>query len=194
MNGSISTLSQYFVTRFSPLSHVEEPSPEATFAARQRTAGRTGGHPRRSLSSHPSGGTVVLESHVSSSALPVESPPPQLQPLAELPALVIAEPSRDVRGWEIRSQAGEVLGVVSDLLADPDRLVAEFRVVSPLKTGDVQVVVPVAAVAARPPYLLVGSGLQPIKLRYVSTIRLTVTATLAVLVVIILWLTRAWGC
>ena len=130
---------------------------------------------------------------MSSSALPVESPPPQLQPLAELPALVVAEPSGDVRGWEIRSEAGEVLGVVSDLLADPDRLVAEFLVVSP-ETGDVPVVVPVAAVAARPPYLLVGSGLQPIKLRYVSTIRLTVTATLAVLVVIIVWLTRAWGC
>ncbi len=138
--------------------------------------------------------TLVLESYVSSTALPVESPPPQLQPLAELRALVVAEPSCDVRGWEIRSEAGEVLGVVSDLLADPDRLVAEFLVVSPLNTAAAQVVVPVAALAARPPYLLLGGGLQPIKLRYVSTMRLTVTATLAVLVVIIVWLTRAWGC
>jgi hypothetical protein len=131
---------------------------------------------------------------LSSSTLPVESPPPHLQPLAELPALVVAEPSRDVRGWKIRSETGEVLGVVSDLLADPDRLVAEFLVVSPPNTGAVRVVVPVAAVAAHPPYLLLGGGLQPIKLRYVSTIRLTATATLAVLGVIIVWLTRAWGC
>lgn len=126
--------------------------------------------------------------------LPVTSAPPTSQALAELPALQVADVSRDVRGWEIRSDSGDLLGIVSDLLADPDRLVAEFLVVSPLNTGAAQVVVPVAAVAARPPYLLLGSGLQPIELRYVSTIRLTVTATMAVLVVIIVWLTRAWGC
>jgi hypothetical protein len=127
--------------------------------------------------------------------LPAESPPPKLQPLADLPALVIADASRDVRGWEIRSETGQVLGVVSDLLADPDRLVAEFLVVSPVRAGDAESFVPVAALAARPPHLLLGSGLQPIKLRYVSTVRLTArTATAAALLVFIVWSLRVFAC
>ena len=127
--------------------------------------------------------------------LPVESPPPTLQPLAELPALVIADASRDVRGWEIRSDAGHILAVVSDLLADPDRLVAEFLVVTPAGAGHTESFVPVAALAARPPHLVLGSGLQPIKLRYVSTVRLTTrTATAAALLVLIVWSFRVFAC
>jgi hypothetical protein len=126
--------------------------------------------------------------------LPVKSAPPTVQPLAELPALNIADVSRDIRGWEIRSDAGDILGVVSDLLADPDRLVAEFLVVSPSKPGDVQIV-PLAALSARPPYLVLGSGLEPIKLRYVSTVRLAAqTGAIAAFVVIIGWLLRLVAC
>jgi hypothetical protein len=121
--------------------------------------------------------------------LPVKSAPPTVQPLAELPALNIADVSRDIRGWEIRSDAG-----VSDLFADPDRLVAEFLVVSPSKPGDVQIV-PVAALSARPPYLVLGSGLEPIKLRYVSTARLAAqTGAIAAFVVIIGWSLRVVAC
>ena len=100
------------------------------------------------------------------SALPVGTPPPAARPLAELPALTIADSSRDVRGWQIQADTGEVLGIVSDLLADPDGLVAEFLVVSAVNAG-AQVVVPVAALAAQQSHLALGSGLQPITLRYV---------------------------
>ena len=127
--------------------------------------------------------------------LPVKPPPSRLQPLAELPALAVADARRDVRGWEIRSEDGEVLGQVSDLLADPDRLVAEYLVVSLVKGDGIQVFVPVAALATRPGYLVLGSGVQPIKLRYVSTLRLTAaTAAAAALVVIILGALRILAC
>ena len=127
--------------------------------------------------------------------LPVKPPPSRLQPLAELPALAVADARRDVRGWEIRSDDGQVLGLVSDLLADPDRLVAEYLVVSLVKGGGVKVFVPVATLATRPEYLVLGSGVQPIKLRYVSTLRLTATtAAAAALVVIILWSLRIFAC
>lgn len=126
--------------------------------------------------------------------LPVTSAPPTSQALAELPALQVADVSRDVRGWEIRSDSGDLLGIVSDLLADPDRLVAEFLLVSPSNTGGVQIV-PVAGLSARPPYLVLGGGLEPIKLHYVSTARLTArTAALAALLVIILWSLRIVAC
>ncbi len=109
--------------------------------------------------------------------------------------MVIADARRDVRGREIRSHTGQVLGVVSDLLADPDRLVAEFVVVSPVKAGDAEVFVPLAAVAARQEHLVLGSGLQPIELRYVSTVRLSATtAAAAALLVFIVWSLRVFSC
>ncbi len=113
-----------------------------------------------------------------------------LQPLAEFPALDIADPRRDVRGWEIRSENGEVLGRVSDLLADPDRLIAEFLVVSSVTAGGVHTFVPVAALSPRSEYLVLGGGVQPIKLRYVSTFRLTAATAAGAVLVIILW---SWG-
>jgi hypothetical protein len=129
------------------------------------------------------------------SALPVGTPPPAARPLAELPALTIADSSRDVRGWQIQSDTGEVLGIVSDLLADPDGLVAEFLVVSAVNGGGTQVVVPVAALAAQQSHLVLGSGLQPITLRYVSTTRLTVTAAaVTAFLIILVWLMRTYGC
>lgn len=128
-------------------------------------------------------------------ALPAQSPPSRLQPLAELPALVIRDASRDVRGREIRSDAGQVLGIVSDLLADPDQLVAEFLVVAPVNMGEPEVFVPLATVAARHDHLVLGGGVQPIELRYVSTLRLTATtATAAALVVLIVWSLRVFAC
>ena len=132
---------------------------------------------------------------MSNRRLPVESPPSGLQPLAEFPALALADARRDVRGWEIRSEDGEVLGVVSDLLADPDRLVAEFLVVSLAKGDNVPVFVPAAALSTRPGYLVLGSGLKPITLRYVSTLRLTATAAAAAaLLIAILWSLGIFGC
>ena len=45
--------------------------------------------------------------------VPLESLPSRLQPLGEFPALDVADARRDVRGCEIRSEEGEVLGLVS---------------------------------------------------------------------------------
>ena len=126
--------------------------------------------------------------------LPVESLPSRLQPLAEFPALGIADARRDVRGWEIRSDDGEVLGLVSDLLADPDRLVSEFLVVSLMKGGGDQVYVPVGALSTRSEHLVLGNGGLPIKLRYVSTFRLTATIAAGALLVVILWSLRTFAC
>jgi hypothetical protein len=124
--------------------------------------------------------------------LPVEPRPPKLQPLAELPALAIADPSRDVRGWLIQSDTGQTLGVVSDLLADPDRLVAEFLLVSP---SGAKSVVPITALAPRESHLVLGSGLQPIELRYISTTRLTARAALgAALMLALVWSLRIIAC
>ena len=122
----------------------------------------------------------------SNGVLPVEPQPPKLQPLADLPALVIADPSRDVRGWSIRSDTGQSLGVVEDLLADPDQLVAEFLLVSRSEASRAESVVPVRALAPGQSHLVLGSGLQPIKLRYISTTRLTARAALGVALVLVL--------
>jgi hypothetical protein len=129
---------------------------------------------------------------MSHDVLPIEPRPPKLQPLADLPALVIADPSRDVRGWLIQSDSGESLGVVSDLLADPDRLVAEFLLVS--RSG-AEAVVPITALALRESHLVLGSGLQPIELRYISTTRLTARAALgAALIIALIWSLRVIAC
>ena len=63
-----------------------------------------------------------------------------------------------------------------------------------VKAGGVHVCVPVAALSPRSEYLVIGSGVQPIKLRYVSTFRLTAAAAAAALLVIILWSLRTFAC
>lgn len=130
-----------------------------------------------------------------SNALPVESPPPTLQPLAELPALIVADARRDVRGWEIRTEEGHVLGVVSDLLSDPDRLLAAILIVSSPEAGGSDSYVPLSAVSARAGHLVLGGSLRPIKLRYRSTVRLTArVAAAATLLLIVVWAFRAVAC
>jgi hypothetical protein len=115
--------------------------------------------------------------------------------LAELPALTIADRNHDVRGWQIRSDAGQVLGVVSDLLADPDRLLAEFLLVSRVNGDAGEAAVPVGALEARQSYLVLGSGLRPIELRYVSTTHLSLKAALiAGLLVAAVWSLRVFAC
>jgi hypothetical protein len=126
--------------------------------------------------------------------LPTASRPPELQPLAELPSLVVADPARDVRGWEIRSASGEALGVVSELLADADRLIVEYLVVSSPGRGTSYV--SLAAVSAGPGHLIAGAGaLPPIQLRYRSTTSLTArTAAVAAAIVALVWLLQVFAC
>jgi hypothetical protein len=119
----------------------------------------------------------------------------RLQPLTEVPALVLADKSRNIRGWEIRGQDGRVLGVVADLLADTDRLVAEFVIVSPAEPGGIRPLVALSGLSAGRDHLVVGAGLPPIALRYRSTARLTAwTAGTAALFVLIVWALRLAAC
>lgn len=118
--------------------------------------------------------------------LPTAVPPSHLRPLADLPALRLADGARDVRGWEVRGARGELLGVVADLLADPDRLVSEFLVVS--DDGSSESIVAVAGLEIRGSQLVPGSGLEPIRLQYQSTTHLTLWAVAATALVVLVWI------
>ena len=118
--------------------------------------------------------------------LPTSVPPAHLRPLADLPALRLADGARDVRGWEVRDAGGEVLGLVTDLLADPDRLVSEFLVVSD-KAMSGEAIVPVDKMEIRASHLVPGSGLAPIALRYQSTTRLTLWAAGVAALLVLIW-------
>jgi hypothetical protein len=115
-------------------------------------------------------------------ALPAAEPPAHLRPLAELPSLRLADPAQDVRGWEVRTIDGARLGVVSDLLADADRLVAEYLLIRQ-EPGGGEWTVAVSSLDLRDAYLTPGSGFDPIPLRYQSTVGLTVWTAAAVAIV-----------
>ena len=108
--------------------------------------------------------------------------------LGELPALVVHQSTPDVRGWEILASDGRPLGRVSDLLVDPDRLLAEYLVValsgdrSP-NTGD-ETIVPLRALTTveTEQRLVPGEGMTPIRLRYRSTTYLMWLALAGVLI------------
>jgi hypothetical protein len=117
--------------------------------------------------------------------LPTAVPPAHVRPLGDLPALRLPDGERDVRGWELRDTDGELLGVVTDLLADPDRLVSEFLVVS--DDVSAESVVPVARLEIRGSHLVPGSGLEPIRLQYQSTTHLTLWAAAAAVLVVLIW-------
>ena len=117
--------------------------------------------------------------------LPTAVPPAHVRPLAELPALRLPDGERDFRGWELRDTGGELLGVVTDLLADPDRLVSEFLVVS--DDVSAETIVPVARMEIRGSHLVPGSGLEPIRLHYQSTTHLTLWAAAAAALLVLIW-------
>lgn len=119
-------------------------------------------------------------------AVPTADPPAHLRPLVDLPALRPANGARDLRGWEVQNAQGEVLGAVTDLLADPDRLVAEFLLVSDA-AGSGESIVPVSRMQIRGSHLIPGSGLEPIPLRYQSTVRLAVWTAAAVGLLVLAW-------
>ena len=119
--------------------------------------------------------------------LPTAVPPGHLRPLADLPALRLAEGARDLRGLAVYDAAdGEQVGVVTDLLADPDRLAAEFLLVSDAAASS-RSIVPVSRMEIRGSHLIPGSGLEPIPLRYQSTMRLTLWAAAGATVVVVIW-------
>lgn len=117
--------------------------------------------------------------------LPTAVAPAHVRPLADLPALRLADGAQDLRGWELRDTAGELLGVVTDLLADPDRLVSEFLVVS--DDVSAESIVPVARMEIRGSHLVPGSGIEPIPLRYQSTTHMTLWAAAAAALVVLIW-------
>ena len=108
-----------------------------------------------------------------------------LRPLADLPALRLADGARDVRGWEVQNADGEVVGVVTDLLADPDRLMAELLLVSDAASGES--IVPISRMQVRGSHLVPGGGLEPIPLRYQSTVRLTLWTAAAAALLVLIW-------
>ena len=117
--------------------------------------------------------------------LPTSVPPAHLRPLADLPALRLADGAPDVRGWEVQDTGGEVLGVVADLLADPDRLVAEFLLVSDEASGES--IVPTDRLEIRGAHLVPGSGFGPVPLRYQSTTRLALWAAALGALAVLIW-------
>ena len=109
-----------------------------------------------------------------------------LRPLAELPALRLAAGARDLRGWRVHDADGSLLGTVRDLLADPDRLVAEFLLVS--NSADAgEAIVPLSGVEIRDSQLVPGRGLEPVPLRYLSTVRLTLWAAAVAALLVLAW-------
>jgi len=86
----------------------------------------------------------------------------------------------------VQDTAGEVLGIVTDLLADPDRLVSEFLVVS-TKASSGEAIVPVDRMEIRGSHVIPGSGLEPIPLRYQSTTHLTLWAVAAAAFLVSIW-------
>jgi len=116
------------------------------------------------------------------------------RPLAELPTLRVAEPTRDVRGWAVRSHDGGRLGTVADLLVDIDRLTADSLLVTPAgsdRTG-AMVVVPLHALAPEQRstrQLVPGTGMLPIGLRYQSTTHNSVWVAIAVVTIAV----AAWA-
>jgi len=116
---------------------------------------------------------------------------PDLRPLSELPAILVAQSDRDVRGREVIAYDGRVLGHVVDLLVDVDRLSADFLVVAigggPAAGG--RALVPVRAVRQEGTRLVAGIGMKPIELRYRSTSWPAMWATLVTAVILLV----AWA-
>ena len=84
---------------------------------------------------------------------------------------------------------GELLGIVSDLLADPDRLVAEFLTVATANATEREVIVPLSKLALYDAHLVPGGGLDPIVLRYQSTLRLTLyTSAVSTAFLLLIWI------
>ena len=111
-----------------------------------------------------------------------------VRPLAELPMLRLADPARDVRGWEVRGEDGRRLGRVADLLVDVDRLRADTLLVSldGAERAGAMVVVPLHGLSAEPGSqrrLVTGEGMPPIGLRYQSTARYAIWVAIALVVI-----------
>lgn len=130
----------------------------------------------------------------SEAELPLAQVPPLVQRLDELPSLVIADAMDDVRGWEVRSEDGRLLGRVSDLLVDPDRLKAEFLAITPAGPGDPDVSVPLSSLEQRSGYLIRGRGMRSIGLRYRSTTRLTLWTVVGIVVLLLGWIIVSLAC
>ena len=111
-----------------------------------------------------------------------------VRPLNELPMLRLADPARDVRGWEVRGSDGRRLGIVVDLLVDVDRLRADTLLVSPAADdrAGAMVVVPLHGLSAedgRHHRLVPGGGMPPIPLRYESTTRYALWVAIAAVII-----------
>jgi hypothetical protein len=115
-----------------------------------------------------------------------------LRPLAELPALRLADGARDLRGWPLHGADGALLGTVRDLLADPDRLVAEFLLVSTTVDAG-EAIVPLSGMEVRDSRLVPGRGLDPIPLRYQSTVHLSLWATAVAALLVLAWVIWAFA-
>ena len=121
-----------------------------------------------------------------------------VRPLAELPMLRLADPGRDVRGWEVQGHDRRRLGIVADLLVDVDRLRADTLLVS--SAGDqarTMVVVPLDGLTREHGghrRLVPGDGMPAIALRYESTTRYVIWVAIALAIIALaLWLLGSFG-
>lgn len=88
----------------------------------------------------------------------------RLKRLRDLPALEVDRDSIDVRGWDVDAPGGEPLGVVTDMLVDPDRLTAVYLIVdsgaeSPYRPRPGAFLVPVNSARISPAARLVTTPL-----------------------------------
>ena len=122
-----------------------------------------------------------------------------VRPLAELPMLMLADPARDVRGWEVYDRDGGRLGTVADLLIDIDRLRADALLLSPVgedRSGPLMVVPLEGLAPEHGGYrrLVPGDGVAPIAVRYQSTTRYAVWAAIALAIIALAgWLLGVFG-
>ena len=111
-----------------------------------------------------------------------------VRPLADVPTLRVADPARDVRGWEVLGHDGRRLGTVADLLVDIDRLRVDTLLVS-LDSGDpagAMVAVPLHGLSSEQASrrrLVPGGGMPPIGVRYQSTTRYAIWVAIAVVII-----------
>jgi sporulation protein YlmC with PRC-barrel domain len=115
-----------------------------------------------------------------------------VRPLTEVPALRVADPERDVRGWDVLDRDGRRLGTVADLLVDIDRLRADTLLVS-LTSADPEsamVVVPLHGLSSEQGShrrLVPGEGMPPIGVRYQSTTRYAIWVAMALGIIALAW-------
>lgn len=141
------------------------------------------------MGASPTGSRAGMEGSMSTNGFPAyDTDSVVVRPLTDLPMLRLADPARDVRGWEVQGQDGRRLGTVADLLVDIDRLRADTLLVllAGGGRGGGMVVVPLNGLSPEHGShrrLVPGEGMPPIGLHYESTTRYAMWVAIAVVII-----------